>query len=117
MNVIKKENIKMESVGAGKGVSRQVLIGQDMGPNFAMRRFIIEPGGFMPMHTNTVEHEQYILRGSATVKIGNKIYNVKQGDVVFIPADVPHNYTTVGDTAFEFLCMVPHKKDVIEIIE
>jgi quercetin dioxygenase-like cupin family protein len=117
MYVIKKENIKVESVGAGKDVSRQVLIGPDVGPNFAMRRFIIEPGGFMPMHTNTVEHEQYVLRGSATIRIGDDDFDVKEGDVVYIPAGIPHNYTTTGDIPFEFLCMVPNAEDVIEIIE
>ena len=117
MYVKRSENIPRESVGAGKDVSRQVLIGPNVGPNFAMRRFIIEPGGYMPMHTNTVEHEQYVLRGQASVKIGEEVYDVKDGDVVFIPAGVPHNYTTVGDIAFEFLCMVPNNEDVIKIIE
>jgi quercetin dioxygenase-like cupin family protein len=117
MNVMSSENMKRESVGAGKNVFRQILIGPDTGPNFAMRRFIIEPGGYMPMHTNTVEHEQYVLRGQAAVKIGNEVYNVKEGDVVFIPAGVPHNYKTTGDTPFEFLCMVPNNEDVIELVE
>ncbi len=117
MYVIHSSDIEIEPVGAGKNVSRQVLIGSEKGPNFAMRRFIIEPGGFMPMHTNTVEHEQFVLRGKASVKIGDEVYDVKEGDVVFIPAGIPHNYWTIGDTAFQFLCIVPNDEDVIELID
>ena len=33
----------------------------------------MEPGGGMPMHTNEVEHEQYVLRGSARdARIGGR---------------------------------------------
>ena len=39
----------------------------------------------MPRHTNTVEHEQYVLRGHACIGIGEETYEVKTGDVVFIP--------------------------------
>ena len=117
--MIKKniEEFKKEKVGAGKNTYKQVLIGNDVAPNFAMRRFIIEPGGEMPYHTNTVEHEQLVLRGKAEVKIGDKILQVNKDDVVYIPANVPHYYKTIGNEAFEFLCVVPNMKDTIEIVK
>lgn len=110
-------SVPMEKVSAGKNTFRQILIGSEEAPNFAMRRFIMEPGGEMPNHTNTVEHEQLVLNGRAEVGIGDKIFEVKKNDVVFIPADIPHWYKTTGDEAFEFLCMVPNTEDVINIIE
>ncbi|OQY27140.1 MAG: cupin, partial [Anaerolineaceae bacterium 4572_5.1] len=39
-------------MNVGKGVSRQILISPEEAPNFAMRRFIMQPGGGMPNHTN-----------------------------------------------------------------
>ena len=57
------QEIPAEPVSAGSGTIRQVLIGPDVGPNFSMRRFVMAPGGGMPNHTNTVEHEQYVLGG------------------------------------------------------
>ena len=36
-------------------------------PHFAMRRFTMGEGGGMPLHTNRVEHEQYVLAGRARV--------------------------------------------------
>ncbi|MDQ8197336.1 cupin domain-containing protein [Pelagicoccus enzymogenes] len=111
------ESFALEPVGAGEGTSRSVLIGPGDAPNFALRRFVMKPGGGMPRHTNTVEHEQYILKGAAEVGIGDEVYQVKEGDVVFIPQGVPHWYKADAGTGFEFLCMVPNKEDRIDILE
>jgi quercetin dioxygenase-like cupin family protein len=105
-----------DPVGAGSGTTRQVLIGPDEGPNFALRRFIMEPGGGMPLHTNRVEHEQYVLRGTATIWIDGVEHRVKADDVVYIPAGVPHGYRAEGDEPFEFICVVPNTEDRIEIV-
>ena len=117
MSVKHSNEIQGETVGAGKATTRQVLIGPEEGPNFAMRVFTIQPGGSMPNHGNTVEHEQYVLDGQADIGIGDRNYTVQKGDVVFIPANVPHWYKCKGDVAFKFLCMVPNKKDEITILE
>ena len=113
MTIKNLDTIKRVKVTAGKDTYMQVLISADEGPHFAMRRFIIEPGGRMPEHTNIVEHEQFLLKGRAKVKIGENTFEVKQNDVVFIPAGVPHWYETLGPESFEFLCMVPNKEDKI----
>lgn len=70
----------------------------------------------MPAHTNSVEHEQYVLRGTARIGIGEEILNVQAGDVIFIPAGTPHWYAATGEEPFEFLCIVPNKADKIEIV-
>ena len=109
------KNVYAEHVAAGSGTSRQVLISGDEAPNFALRRFIMEPGGGMPAHTNTVEHEQYILKGKAMVGIGEDVFKVAAGDAVYIPDGVPHWYQADEGEGFEFLCIVPNKEDVIEL--
>jgi len=113
--VRRAEDMPVESVAAGSGTERQVLIGEDTGPNFQMRRFIMQPGGGMPRHTNTVEHEQYVLRGRANIGIWDDTFAVSAGDVVFIPAGVPHWYRAAESGPFEFLCMVPNLPDRIEL--
>jgi quercetin dioxygenase-like cupin family protein len=109
-------DLPRERVAAGSATVRQVLIGPEEAPNFSLRRFIMEPGGGMPRHTNTVEHEQYVLRGRARIGIGDEVVEVKQGDVVFIPAGTPHWYEAQGEEPFEFLCVVPNQPDHIEIL-
>ena len=118
MSVRNVDTLPAEEVKAGTGTTRQVLIGPEQGPNFAMRRFIMEPGGGMPLHTNTVEHEQYVLRVGARVQIGDDVHQVSTGDVVFIPAGVPHTYEAdQGDEPFEFICVVPNGPDTIALVD
>ena len=117
MPVKKIENIQSEKVNAGEGTSRQILIGPEEAPNFAMRKFVIEPGGGIPAHTNSIEHEQYVLGGKAKIGIGDEVFEVEKDDGVFIPAGVPHWYEVEGSEPFEFLCMVPNGDDKIELIK
>jgi len=116
MTVKHSNEVEAKNVAAGKDTTIQVLISLQEGPNFALRKFSMLPGGGMPRHTNTVEHEQYVLRGHARIGIDAEIYEVKQGDVVFIPEGVPHFYENIGDEPFEFLCIIPNKEDKIEIM-
>jgi quercetin dioxygenase-like cupin family protein len=110
------EDVTRRDVGAATATQMQVLLGPEDGtPNFAMRRFIMGEGGGMPVHTNTVEHEQYVLKGRAEVGIGGSVREVRAGDVLYIPAGSPHYYTVI-DAPFEFLCLVPNAPDKVEIV-
>jgi quercetin dioxygenase-like cupin family protein len=116
MSVKHTRDVGAVEVTQGVKTTKQVLISAQEGPNFALRRFVMEAGGGMPRHTNTVEHEQYILGGKARIGIADEVFEVKKGDVVFIPENVPHWYQNIGDEAFEFLCIVPNKPDTTTIL-
>jgi quercetin dioxygenase-like cupin family protein len=116
MSVKHTRDVEAVEVTQGVKTIKQVLISAQEGPNFALRRFAMEPGGGMPRHTNTVEHEQYVLGGEARVGIGSEVFEVKKGDVVFIPENVPHWYQNIGDETFEFLCIVPNKPDTTTVL-
>jgi quercetin dioxygenase-like cupin family protein len=113
MTVTHANEVPSQPVKAGQDTAIQVLL---HGPNFTMRRFTIQPGGGMPDHTNTVEHEQYVLQGHARISVAGQEYDVQAGDVVFIPEGVPHWYRNVGEHDFVFLCLVPNKPDEIKLI-
>ena len=108
--------IPVEAVTGGTSTVRQVLTGPGGGSGFHMRRFVMEPGGGMPRHQNVVEHQQFVLRGAATVGIGEEVYHVHAGDVVHIPGGTPHWYRAEGGVPFEFLCVVPDDDDRIQIL-
>lgn len=110
------QNIEAVAQKAGKGVSMKMLLSSDEAPNFAMRNFIIEAGGHMPLHTNAIEHEQFVLAGRAEVQINDKVIEAKAGDILLIPAGVAHSYKTLGDESYSFLCLVPNKEDCIKIV-
>jgi quercetin dioxygenase-like cupin family protein len=117
MSVRDSGSIALVGIEVASGTTMQVLIDSEEGPHFAMRRFVMRPGGSMPNHTNAVEHEQYVLAGNARVGIGSDEFEVRTGSVVYIPAGVPHWYTNVGDGPFEFLCMMPNDPDKITLVE
>jgi quercetin dioxygenase-like cupin family protein len=77
----------------------------------------MQKDGGMPRHTNTVEHEQYVLRGEASITIGEEIHHLKAGDVVFIPEGVVHSYQNMGEEPFEFLCIIPNKEDKVTVLD
>lgn len=110
-------SVEKKQVTAGTATATRVLLGPDDGmPNFAMRKFTMGDGGGMPFHTNTVEHEQYVLQGRARVHIGESDHEVGPHDVLYIPAGVPHSYAVL-EAPFEFLCMVPNLPDELEILD
>ena len=117
MTVKHAVDVEAKDVAAGKDTTIQVLISSKEGPNFALRKFSMQKGGGMPRHTNTVEHEQYVLRGQAAITIGDDTYQVKTGDVVFIPEGAIHSYQNTGKESFEFLCIIPNKEDKITIMD
>ena len=116
MPVKHADDVQANKVVAGSDTTIQVLISSKEGPNFALRRFIMQKGGGMPRHTNTVEHEQYVLAGQAAITIADETHQVRAGDVVFIPEGVVHSYQNTGDEPFEFLCVIPNKEDKITIV-
>ncbi|WP_293171153.1 cupin domain-containing protein [Oceanithermus sp.] len=102
-------------VERARGAYIQVLVGPDEGaPNFFLRKFTLEPGGYIPLHRHAaIEHEQYVLRGRMRLVLDGEAREVGAGDAVFIPAGVAHSYANVGDEPVEFLCIVPKTDDYV----
>ena len=112
------ESIEYERVDAADGLEKGVLIDESHGaPNFAIRRFTLEPGAEVPEHTNEVEHEQYVLEGKYVVGIGDEEHEVEAGDSLLIPAGTVHWYRNAGGEPGAFLCAVPNGDDEIELLE
>ncbi|WP_226040053.1 cupin domain-containing protein [Natrinema sp. DC36] len=112
------DEIEYESVDAADGLSKGVLIDDDHGaPNFAIRRFVLEPGAEVPKHTNDVEHEQYVLEGEYTVGINDEVHAVEAGDSLLIPAGTVHWYRNESDGRGTFICAVPNGDDEIDLLE
>ncbi len=90
-----------------KGVRMAVMVGrEDKAPNFALRQFIVEPGGNSPRHSHDYEHEVFIVDGGGTVFLDGAERPIRAGDVIYVPADHEHQFKASGE-GMKFLCLVP----------
>jgi quercetin dioxygenase-like cupin family protein len=95
-----------------KGVSVRWLIGAAEGaPNFALRYFEIEPGGWSSLDQHAHEHGVFILKGQGQVLLGKEESTVAFGDVVYVSPYEPHQFKNVGDEPLGFLCIIPAREE------
>ncbi len=105
---IEANPVQMDGV---KGVRMSVMVGRaDGAPHFALRSFTVEPGGHSPRHHHDYEHEVYIVSGSGEVLLEGEYRPLKQGDVVYVPADEEHQFRA-GSEGMRFLCLVPVERN------
>ena len=94
-----------------EGCTVRWLIGEpDGAPNFAMRQFEVQPGGFTPKHSHDYEHEVFILAGQGVVLEGETEHPIAAGDVIYVQPNEVHQFRNTGDGNLKFLCLVPHLK-------
>ncbi len=97
--------VEMDGV---KDTSMQIMVGRaDGAPNFAMRHFVVQPGGHTPHHQHDYEHEVYIVEGTAEAECDGETANVSAGDVLYVPANAVHQFRNTSDAPMRFLCLVP----------
>jgi len=81
---------------------------KDKVPHFAMRKFIIEPGGHIGIHEHPEEHEILVLSGTGLVSNeSGQQFNILPNDTLYVPPHEAHGYKNTGSINFEFLCIIP----------
>lgn len=102
---VKKSEIIKDGV---KDVSIRWLIGEESGaPNFYLRLFEVEPGGYTPFHTHPWEHEVVILAGEGKLNAGEKSLPLEKDTFALVLPGEEHQFVNTGDTALKFLCIIP----------
>lgn len=110
---INQSEMKTVTMPGVSGATMAVMVGRaDGAPNFALRQFKVEPGGFTPRHSHDYEHEVFIVEGSGTIFLEGSEHPIRAGDVIFVPADQEHQFKaagpgTRGEPGLRFLCLVP----------
>jgi quercetin dioxygenase-like cupin family protein len=59
--------------------------------------FEVEPGEYLPTHTDSAEEILYIVSGTGIAHAGDESGRVSAGDLVVIPEMVPHGVANDGD--------------------
>ncbi len=78
-------------------ISRKVITGQDM----MIAHVLLDEGAVVPMHHHVNEQITYILSGALRFWIGDEHadpIDVRAGEVLHIPAHVPHKALALEDT-------------------
>ncbi len=86
------------------------LIGKKEGaPNFAMRLFEVEPGGYTPFHEHPWEHEVFVLEGKGKLVLEKEEIPFEKEYFIFVPPDEKHQFKNTGNSRLRFLCIIPLK--------
>ena len=103
---VAQQPVEME--GAHGCHVRWLLSASDGTPNFAMRQFEVEPGGYTPRHSHPYEHEVFVLEGEGEVYEGDVPHPLRAGDVILVTPDEIHQFKNTGSAPMKFLCLVPN---------
>ena len=88
------------------GVSVKYLVGKGEGASkFFLREYHVAPGGTTSFDRHPYEHEVYVLKGTARVRVGSVMKDVKQGEAVFVPSNREHQFKNAGRGELVFLCV------------
>lgn len=86
---------------------RRVISDVDGATNFTMDIFEIGPGGYSAYHDHPWEHEVFVIRGDGVVVGAQAETSFSTGDVIFIPANEPHQLRNTSDETIELVCLIP----------
>lgn len=112
--VRKIEDVPVGKVDRADDATIQVLLGPEDGmPNYYTRLFTVQPGGRIPRHRHaTIEHQQVVLAGELVlINDEGEEMIVREGDVVYLPAQKYHGYENRSDCPVKFICIVPATTD------
>ena len=91
VRVVKQDELPLSNIA-------RELVGADHGGLGACIIFVDAPPGRGPSpHTHPYEEVLIVLDGEATVTAGERELVARSGDVVIVPADTPHAFTSTGD--------------------
>ncbi len=86
-----------------------LVTGEETNNAFFQFEAIVPKGGGPPPHVHSREDESfYIVSGRLEILLGDKTYQAKRGDFVYIPRGTVHAFKNVGsDTAVQLVTFVP----------
>lgn len=92
-----------------KTTIRWLITKEDGSARYTTRRFEIQPGGQIGVHSHPEEHHIYILEGECLL-VNENADQIKasKGEVIYIPPNEPHGYKNESSEKVAFLCIIPY---------
>jgi quercetin dioxygenase-like cupin family protein len=114
MKLVHYKEVRPDPVGeeGASGIAvRWVISKEDGAPNFSMRVFEVEPGGYSPRHKHPWEHEVFILEVKGFLIQEEKAVPLSKGDVLFIPPGEEHQLKNSFKEKLTFICLIPNQPE------
>jgi quercetin dioxygenase-like cupin family protein len=79
--------------------------------------FEVQPGDYLPTHTDSAEEILYIVAGEGEARCGDERGHVRAGDLAVIPALVPHGFANTGDHTLKVVGFFCESEITSEFVE
>ena len=88
-------NEEIEEKEPAQGIHRKVLAHDD---DLMICEFLLDEGTLLGNHTHPNKQITYVIHGHLRYTVGDETREVRGGDSVLIPANVPHEILVLEDT-------------------
>ncbi len=88
-----QEKLPLQDLGNGVLMKN---LGQ--GSKMSVLHWNMADGSVVPLHQHPHEQFGYVIQGGFKMLIGEETAILKAGDCYFIPSDIPHTFTAIGET-------------------
>jgi quercetin dioxygenase-like cupin family protein len=101
--------------GAKQALIKRLIDTTDGADRFVLSLFELKPNGSTPPHYHEWEHEIFIVDGTMQLELPaeKRVVELQAGDVVFIPRNEPHGFTTNANQTCHFLVVAPTERPPI----
>jgi quercetin dioxygenase-like cupin family protein len=87
-------------------ISQKIVAGERQ----MLAQIYLKRGALVPMHAHESEQMTYILQGALKAVVGGEEITVREGEVLHVPSNVPHQAEALEDT-FELDVFSPVRED------
>lgn len=114
MFIVNVENCKPKAINRPdtSGVSVRWLLSTKEGvPNFEMRCFEIEKGGYTSYRSHPHEHEVFVLEGEGVLNCQEGKRRIKSNDAIYIAPGELHQFVNEGEGNLKIICIIPKGRE------
>lgn len=108
---------KIEHFTIDKMTAKEMMPGITLrtasGKNGTFGYFEMKKGVTVPMHSHVNEQYSFILKGSVRATIGDTVFVINEGEMVLIPPNVPHSFTSLQNNTIDLDFFAPRREDWI----
>lgn len=96
-----------------KEIREGITLRTESGVKGTFGYFTMKKGVTVPVHSHENEQYSFILKGRVRATIGDTTFIINKGEMVLIPANVPHSFTSLKNNTIDLDFFAPRREDWI----